>query len=64
MSRISVSSLGVKLSLPLPVIALVGRYPANKLIGPKPIPKRLATLERALRASYKFIKSIKFVKYF
>ncbi len=45
-SRVSVSSLGVKLSLPLPVIALVSHYLTNKLIGPKPISKRLATLFR------------------
>ncbi len=28
-SRVSVSSLGARLSPPLPVIALVGRYPPN-----------------------------------
>ena len=43
-SRVSVSSLGVRLSPPLPVIALVVSYTANKLIGPRPISKRLATL--------------------
>ena len=43
-NRISVSSLRVALSRPLPVIALVGFYPANKLIGPRPLSKRLATL--------------------
>ncbi len=32
------------LSHPLPVIALVGYYPANKLIGHRPLSKRLATL--------------------
>ena len=37
MTRLSVSSLGIVLSHPLPVIALVGRYPANKLIGPRPL---------------------------
>ncbi len=42
--RVSVPSLGARLSPPLPVIALVGRYPTNKLIGPRPISKRLATL--------------------
>jgi hypothetical protein len=45
MSRISVSSLGVALSRPLPVIALVGFYPTNKLIGPRPLRKRISTLE-------------------
>src|SRR3990167_7187896 len=44
MDRFSVPSLRVVLSHPLPVIALVGRYPANKLIGPRPLPKRLTTL--------------------
>ena len=37
--RISVPSLGAVLSPPLPVIALVGFYPANKLIGPRPLPE-------------------------
>ena len=32
------------LSHPLPVIALVGRYPANKLIGHRFLSQRLATL--------------------
>src|SRR3989344_2186379 len=43
-NRLSVSSLGNTLSRPLPVIALVSRYLTNKLIGPRPLPKRLATL--------------------
>jgi hypothetical protein len=33
------------LSHPLSVIALVGRYPANKLIDHRPLSKRLATLD-------------------
>ena len=33
MGRVSVPLLGVKLSLPLPVIALVSHYLTNKLIG-------------------------------
>ena len=44
MTRIAVSSLGVVLSHPLPVIALVSRYLTNKLIGPRPLPKRLVPL--------------------
>ena len=32
--------LRINLSVPLPVDALVSRYPTNKLIGRKPIPKR------------------------
>ena len=42
--RISMTLLGNMLSHPLPVIALVGHYPTNKLIGRRPIfeqnPKR------------------------
>ncbi len=44
MDRFAVPSLRVVLSHPLPVIALVGHYPANKLIGPRPLPKRITTL--------------------
>jgi len=43
-NRVSVSSLEIGLSPLLPVIALVGHYPANKLIGPRPLPERLAPL--------------------
>jgi hypothetical protein len=32
------------LSDQLPVVALVGRYPTNKLIGREPLPQRLAAL--------------------
>ncbi len=45
-SRISVSSLGADLSVPLPVIALVSRYLTNKLIGPRPIIERFTSLLR------------------
>ena len=38
--RVSVPLLGIKLSLPLPVIALVSRYHTNKLIGPRLIFER------------------------
>ncbi len=31
---------GAALSGPLPVIALVGRYPTNKLMGRSPLPAR------------------------
>src|SRR3989338_2645946 len=37
MTRLSMSSLGVVLSHPLPVVALVSRYLTNKLIGPRPL---------------------------
>src|SRR3989344_4961211 len=40
-SRVSVSSSGISLSAPLPVIALVSHYLTNKLIGPRPISKRI-----------------------
>ena len=43
--RVSVPVWLVVLSDQLPVVALVGRYPTNKLIGRRPIPKRLAPLE-------------------
>ncbi len=37
MARVSVPLWGVALSRPLPVIALVGHYPTNKLIGTRPL---------------------------
>jgi hypothetical protein len=43
-NRISVSSLKVALSRLLPVRALVGHYPANKLIGSRPLLQRIASL--------------------
>jgi len=39
-ARVSVLLLGNTLLRPLPVIALVGHYPTNKLIGRGPIPER------------------------
>src|SRR3989344_7038876 len=44
MGRISVPFLGVALSRPLPVIDLVGRYPANYLMGRRPFTERIAPL--------------------
>ena len=41
MDRVSVPLWGTFLSEPLPIVALVGRYPANKLIGREPIRRRL-----------------------
>ena len=38
--RVSVPVRRIILSDPLPVVALVGRYPANKLIGREALPKR------------------------
>ena len=46
MGRFSVPSLGNTLSRPLPVIALVGRYLTNKLIGRRPFLYRIAPLVR------------------
>ena len=34
----------INLSVRLPIVALVGRYPANWLIGREPIPQRIAPL--------------------
>ena len=42
MGRVSVPLERVILSDPLPVVGLVGHYPANYLIGHKPLPKRIA----------------------
>ncbi len=44
MARIAVPSLGNTLSRPLPVIALVGYYPTNKLIGRGPLLEQIALL--------------------
>ena len=40
MDRVSVPLWGTFLSEPLPIVALVGRHPANKLIGREPIRRR------------------------
>ena len=44
MARVAVPFLGVALSRPLPVIALVSHYLTNKLIGRRPFLKRIAAL--------------------
>ena len=44
MARVAVPFLGIELSLPLPVIALVSHYLTNKLIGRRPFLKRIAAL--------------------
>gem|GEM_PF-2524194 len=41
LARISVPVWGATLSGPLPVRALVGHYPTNKLMGRRPLPKRI-----------------------
>jgi len=52
-NRVSVSLWGVMLSHPLPVIALVGHYPTNKLIGRRLLPKQVVTLfTRTLHENY------------
>jgi len=48
LGRVAVPVLGNKLSLPLTVIALVGHYPANKLIVRRLINNRLAPFEPIL----------------
>ncbi len=40
----------VALSRPLPVAALVGRYPTNKLIGHEPLPDRRSFARRTMRS--------------
>ena len=42
LARVSVPVWGTTLSGPLPVVALVGRDPTNKLMGRRPLPERLA----------------------
>ena len=51
MDRVSVPLWGTFLSEPLPIVALVGRYPANKLIGREPIRRRRNFQQRPMRAS-------------
>ena len=51
MDRVSVPLWGTFLSEPLPIVALVGRYPANKLIGREPIRRRRNFQRRPMRAS-------------
>ena len=51
MGRVSVPLWGAFLSEPLPIVALVGRYPANKLIGREPIRRRRNFQQRPMRAS-------------
>ena len=41
LGRVAVPVVGNGLSPPLAVIALVGRYPANKLIARRPVPIRI-----------------------
>jgi len=49
--RVSVPMCRATLSRPIPVIALVGRYPANKLIGHEPIPDRRSFARQIMRSS-------------
>src|SRR5437899_12801792 len=51
LGRVSVPVWLVTLSRQLPVVALVGRYPTNKLIGRGPIPDRRSFDWSALRFS-------------
>src|SRR5512139_1544904 len=47
LARVSVPMWGATLSGPLPVVALVGRYPTNKLMGRRPLPERFAPFDMA-----------------
>ena len=47
--RVSVPAWPVVLSDQLPVEALVGRYPTNKLIGREPLPKRKTFPHQVMR---------------
>ena len=49
MDRVSVPLWGTFLSEPLPIVALVGRYPANKLIGREPIRRRRNFQDRTMQ---------------
>ena len=44
LGRVSVPMWPINLSVRLPIVGLVGRYPANCLIGREPIPKRINPL--------------------
>ena len=50
--RVSVPLWGYTLSRPLPVVALVGHYPTNKLMGPRLLSERIAPLTSAKRWYY------------
>ena len=51
LGRVSVPIWPVGLSTRLPIIALVGRYPANELTGRGPIPRRMCFPASAMRCS-------------
>ena len=48
--RVSVPVWGVTLSRPLPVLALVGHYPTNKLMGRRPLLERRSFSQGFLKA--------------
>src|SRR3989304_6951903 len=50
MDRVAVPLVGVALSRPLAVIALVGHYPANKLIARRPFPEPIARFTPRFRS--------------
>ena len=50
LGRVSVPVWLVVLSDQLPIAALVGHYPTNKLIGRRPLPRRLAALSLSSHA--------------
>ena len=55
--RVSVPVWGTFLSEPLDIVALVGRYPANKLMSREPIRNRLSPLNKH-RCRYSLLRSI------
>ena len=60
LASVSVPMLGVTLSRPLPVIALVSFYLTNKLIGGRPLPFRT---RRLLQNSFCYKNLIKIINY-
>ncbi len=50
LGRVSVPVWLVVLSDQLPIVALVGHYPTNKLIGRRPLPRRLSALSLSSHA--------------
>src|SRR5207237_8982479 len=61
LASVSVPVARVVLSHPLAILALVGRYPANKLIAREPLPRRNSFPDkmmssRQLSENYSFVK--------
>src|SRR5215212_8550795 len=52
LASVSVPVARVVLSHPLDIFALVGRYPANKLISREPLPRRNSSRSQTMRPDY------------